>query len=159
MGFSAYSYDIASTIKFNNNYGRIYFTEETAAVNSFNQLNTIMAPGCQAQLARKLVSYDKRSLPAANMKDCVRGRITFYNSADPTKQLSLSIPGIKPVMKADGVHVDVKATVNGLYTVADDMIIAGISMADGTLLDQVLSCSIGKVSDITQQDSTSTART
>jgi len=162
---------IASKMKLSKNYSRLSFKD--AGVSDIeavcDAIDEGLAPGIKAQANSKIRWYDLRSLPSANMKDIVTGRVTFYDATGNNK-MTVYIPGLKVIKFVSGENagkIDREATDAQMYAIADVLLAKKIQKmvvnTDGTTtyidMTGYLSPATGLSQDITQQDAGDVSQT
>lgn len=162
---------MASKLKLSRNYSRLSFKDAGVAdIEAIcDAIDAGLAPGVKVQANSKIRWYDLRSLPVANMKDMVTGRVTFYDATGNNK-MTVYIPGLKVIKFTEGENkdkVDREATDAQMYAIADILLAKKLQKmvvnTDGTTtyIDMVgyLSPATGLLQDVTQQDSADISQT
>lgn len=172
MATQDYSFHFNSQVRLNGAYGVMYFDSEGAGAEALaNKLNgeggqTGQATSGNAFLpnwakfdcAERVISHDKNSLPATNMKDMKVGRITLYNAVDPTKRKTFKVP----LAYGFGATKSDKDLEWGqrLMELGAIYALAGLTDEDGNALDSLMIPGVSPyVRDVTQQDSSDTSKT
>lgn len=175
-----YAYNFNSQVKLSRNYGLMFTDSDskmTALAANFNQsdgktvtpANSFLPNFVKFCCSKRLVNYDKNSLPNGSMKDIRYGKVTLYNSDQPIYRKTYVIP-LQSGVGADAATKDAEFAAR-LGVLGGMMAAAGLyyevpavsgdppTQGAGIALNRLLVPGAGIDRDVTQQDSTSTSKT